>query len=117
MLELTGVRCFLVTHTRCTTYKDVRLIDRNARERQPIVWDKLGQNVLVDVNTFGVIGLGPLDVDVQLAIPRRNLIKMIVPKLVVNEVRRKVLKVPIPAKNGGAIIQGVLLFTYELTVV
>jgi hypothetical protein len=81
------------------------------------VWDKLGQNVLVDVNTFGVIGLGPLDVDVQLAMPLCNFIKMIVSKLVVNEVRRKVLEVSIPPVNGGAIIQSVLLFTYELTVV
>jgi hypothetical protein len=81
------------------------------------VWDKLGQNVLVDVNTFDVIGLDPLDVEVQLAIPSRHLIKVIVPKLVVGEVRRKVLKVSIPAVNGGAIILSVLLFTYELTVV
>jgi hypothetical protein len=78
------------------------------------LWDKVGPHVLVDVNTFDVIGLDPLDVEVQLAIPSRHLIKVIVPKLVVGEVRRKVLKVSKPAVNGGAIILRVLLFTNQL---
>jgi hypothetical protein len=81
------------------------------------VWDKLGQNVLVDVNTFDVIGLDPLDVEVQLAISGRNLIEMIVPILVVGEVRCDVPIVPEPTVTGWVTRVIVLLFTHELITV